>query len=67
MPLILVKADPVMSDEHRRPRPLNVRLREMGDHAKAVLVIGDFARCNHHHGCPADGVRLAASGGEPEG
>jgi hypothetical protein len=27
LPLIVVKADPIMSYKHRRPRPLTVRLR----------------------------------------
>ena len=47
LPLVLVKADPIMSYEHRRPRPLGVGPRQMGDHAQAVYVIGDFTRRNH--------------------
>jgi hypothetical protein len=48
LPLVLLEANPVMSYQHRRPGPSTVRLRQMGDHAQTIHVIGDFTRCNHH-------------------
>ncbi len=57
--LEVVETDPVVPDQHRRPRPLAVRPRQVADHRQAVGVVGDLARRDH----PADASERAAPRG----
>ncbi len=45
--LEVVETDAIVSDQHRRPRPLAVWPCQVADHRHAVSVIGDLSRGRH--------------------